>query len=323
MSMQEAIENFSTQLSYEPEIKNPKKLKKAENIIVCGMGGSHLAADLLKIALPTHSIFVHHDYGLPELPKKILDKSLVIMSSYSGNTEETISSLEEAKKRKLPIAIITVGGALLEFAIKHDIAYVEMPNTGIQPRSALGFSMKAILALIGQIKLNAEIKKLSESFLPKHFEHLGKALAEKLEGFVPVIYASFKNAALAYVWKIKFNETGKIPAFYNIFSELNHNEMTGFDIKEKTKSLSSKFHFLLIEDPCDDIRIQKRMRILKKLYEERSLPVSILRLSGERPIEKIFSSIILADWASFYTAKQYGADPEQVPMVEEFKKLVA
>ncbi len=131
------------------------------------------------------------------------------------------------------------------------------------------------------------------------------------------------NEAIAYNWKIKFNETGKIPAFYNIFSELNHNEMTGFDVKDVTKDLSKNFTFILLKDNADDERIQKRMRILKKLYEDRGLSVIEIELQGDTAFQKIFSSIILADFAAYYTAMGYGLDPEQVPMVEEFKKLVS
>ncbi len=322
MSMQDAIKNFSKQLAYEPEIKNPKKLKKYEYFIVCGMGGSHLAADLLKISNPDVQIFVHKNYGLPILPEKIIKKSLVIISSYSGNTEEALDSYDEAKRRRIPIAVITVGGILLEKAIKDNIPYIVMPNTGIQPRSALGFSIKAILVLVRKDRSNSEIKKLSEIFNPTSFEHKGKELAEKLHGFVPVIYSSAKNEPLSYIWKIKFNETGKIPTFCNIFSELNHNEMTGFDVKEKTKKLSENFHFIFLKDKDDDARIQKRMRVLKKLFEDRGLPVVTIEIEGGSVFEKIFSSVILADWTACYTAEKYHVDPEQVPMIEEFKKLI-
>ncbi len=323
MDMDKAIIKFPEQLAYEPEVKNYKKLKKADYYIVCGMGGSHLSADLLKITNPDMQVIVHSGYGLPDLPVKMLKKSLVIASSYSGNTEETLDAYDEAKRRKIPIASITVGGQLLEKCIKDNTPMVVMPNTGIQPRSALGFSLKALLAIMGKDRSNAEIKKISETFSASSIEHKGKELAEKLSGFVPVIYSSGKNQPIAYIWKIKFNETGKIPAFYNVFSELNHNEMTGFDVAPKTKKLSEKFHFIILKDGADDERIQKRMNVLKKLYEDRGLPVTVINIEGESEFEKIFSSIILADWTAYHTAKSYDVDPANVPMVEEFKKLVA
>jgi glucose/mannose-6-phosphate isomerase len=197
-----------------------------------------------------------------------------------------------------------------------------MPNIGIQPRSALGFHTKALLKIMGKARELSEITQLADLLWPEDFEAQGKELAERIKDKVPVIYASEANQALAYNWKIKFNETGKIPAFYNVFSELNHNEMTGFDVKDSSRHLSQNFMFFLLTDKDDHPQIQKRMKVLKKLYEDRGLQVEVLEMSGKSKFYKIFSSLVLADWIAYYTAKQYNLEPEQVPMVEEFKKLI-
>ena len=140
---------------------------------------------------------------------------------------------------------------------------------------------------------------------------------------MPIIYSSFKNGSLAQNWKIKFNETTKISAFCNVFPELNHNEMTGFDLVDKTKHLSDKFHFIFMRDSKDNPRIIKRMEITKKLFEDRGFGVEYVDISGENVWHKIFSTLLVADWTSFHLAKHYGTAPEQVPMVEEFKKLIS
>jgi glucose/mannose-6-phosphate isomerase len=192
----------------------------------------------------------------------------------------------------------------------------------MQPRLALGFHTKALLKILNREK---ELKKISELVYllqPEKFEEQGRDLAQKIKNKIPIIYASEKNQAIAYIWKIKFNETSKIPAFYNVFPELNHNEMTSFDVKETTRNLSQNFIFLILFDEEDHPKIQKRMKILKKLYEERNLKVEISKLEGQNRFHKIFSSLILADWTSYYLAKEYGVEPEEVPMVEEFKKLM-
>jgi len=176
--------------------------------------------------------------------------------------------------------------------------------------------------MMGKEKELAEITQLTWLLKPREFEAQGKELAKKLKNKVPVIYASEANYALAYNWKIKLNETGKIPAFYNVFPELNHNEMTGFDVKDSSRHLSRNFIFFLLRDKNDHPKIQKRMAILKKLYEDRGLPMVTLELKGKNKFHKIFSSLVLADWIAYYTAKQYSLEPEQVPMVEEFKKLI-
>jgi len=223
----------------------------------------------------------------------------------------------------LPMAVVTVGGKLLEIAKQNSIPYIKLPNTGIQPRSALGFSTKALLKLMSENGLQKQASKLSKILKPENSEPAGKELAQKLSGKIPVIYSSAANNSLAYNWKIKLNETGKIPAFYNIFPELNHNEMTGFDVKERSKQLSEKIHFIFLRDSADHSKIQKRMEVTASLYRARGLPVEILELTGEDKMQRMFSCLILADWFALYTAEQYDFESEQVPMVEEFKKLIA
>ena len=158
---------------------------------------------------------------------------------------------------------------------------------------------------------------------PETLRGAGQKLANELRSKIPVIYASARNAAVAYNWKIKMNETGKIPAFYNVIPELNHNEMTGFDVSEKTKKLSENFHFVFLTDAADHSQIKKRMTVCKKLYENRGLAVTTIALSGDAVFEKIFNSLLLADWAALHTALSYGVSPDGVPMVEEFKKMIA
>ncbi len=321
--LKDAILNFPQQFAFEPVIKNAQNLKKTDKFILIGMGGSHLSAGIVKVWKPELDLRIHRNYGLPELKEEVLRESLVILSSYSGNTEEVIDAFLKAKEKGLSTAVITIGGKLLELAQENQTSYVQMPDTGIEPRFALGYSLKALLKILGDEEALKEVSTLAESLKPTDYENQGRVLAEKLKGYVPIIYSSAHNLELAYNWKIKFNETGKIPAFYNRLPELNHNEMTGFDVKESTMGLSAKFHFIFLKDQNDDLRIQKRMAILEKLYKDRGLPVEIIELKGQNVFHKIFSSLVLADWASFYTAEIYGVEAEAVPMVEEFKKLIS
>src|SRR3989344_4812222 len=323
MPLYDAIKNFNKQFEYEPKIGNEGSLKKGDKFVVAGMGGSHLAADMLKTWKPELDLIIHGDYGLPPLRGDDIKERLIILSSYSGNTEEVLSSYEEAKRNNLALVILSVGGKLLESAKKDGIPYVQMPDVGIQPRSALGFSLKALLKLIVEEAALEEVARLAYALAPEEYEEGGAVLAGRLNGFIPLIYSSFRNFSIAYNWKIKFNETAKIPAFCNVFPELNHNEMTGFDVNRKTKPLSEKFYFIFLQDEVDPSRIKKRMEVLDKLLRTRDFPVEILKLEGKTIFEKIFSSLVLADWISYYLAEQYGVEAEQVPMVEEFKKLIA
>ena len=320
--MRETIENFNTQFAFKPEIINGGRLGKFSKFIVAGMGGSHLAADLIKTWKPDFDVAVHSDYGPLALADSQAKDTLVILSSYSGNTEETLDALKDALSRGLPVAAISVGGKLLEAAKIRGIPYVQIPDIGIQPRMATGFSFKALLKLMGEDEALQKVSGLADSLVPLDYEAEGKALAERLAGFVPLIYASSRNRAIAQNWKIKFNETGKIPAFYNVLPELNHNEMTGFDVKEPTEMLSKNFYFIILKDEDDQPRILKRMDVLADLLESRNFPVEVLSSGTGDIFEKIFSALVMADWTAFYTAEGYGLESEEVPMVEEFKKLI-
>lgn len=320
--MYDVIKNFPKQFEYEPVIENAAKLKKFSKFIIAGMGGSNLVADLFKINNPGLDIISHHGYGLPNLDKKILKQCLIVASSYSGNTEETLDAFKLALKWNLPVVVISIGGKLLELAKKAKKPYVQLPSTGIQPRSALGYNALAVAKLIGDKVLFRELRALSKTLKSYESERIGKALAKKLKGHVPVICSSLKNFPIAYNWKIKLNETGKIPAFINYFPELNHNEMTGYDVKDSTIGLSRNFYFVFLKDISDNPRIVKRMNITERIYHERGFPVEVVMINGSSAVHKIFSSILLADWTSYYTAGEYGVDPEQVPMVEEFKKMI-
>ncbi|MDO8466745.1 MAG: bifunctional phosphoglucose/phosphomannose isomerase [bacterium] len=320
--MKEAIQNFPKQFAWAPKIENEDLLHQYSKFVVAGMGGSSLGADLLKVWNPLLDLVIHRDYGLPEIAEADLSRTLVIASSYSGNTEETLSAMETATEFGLAVAVVAAGGKLLAKAKELGLPYVELPADGIQPRMATGFSIKAILALLGMDEALKEIAAVAK-LNTKPSEVAGKKLAEKLVGKVPVIYTSRVNMPVAYNWKIKFNETAKIPAFANRFPELNHNEMTGFDCAPKAKPIAENFHFIFLRDSEDHPRIGKRMAVTAKLYRDRGFGVEEIEMTGGNVWEKIFSSTLLADWTAFYLAEAYGADPENVPMVEELKKLIS
>lgn len=323
--MEEAIRNFPKQFEWEPKIENADKWKPLGKYILCGMGGSHLQGNIFQNAYPGFDLSMHQDYGLPRWRDDVLTQTLIIVSSYSGNTEEALSSFEEARANAYPVAAISTGGELLMRANQYKVPFIELPNTGIQPRAALGFTFKALAKMVGREDILEEATRVGAALMVrrKTLESDGKLLAEKLRGNIPIIYASNKNYSVAYNWKIKLNETAKIPAFCNVFPELNHNEMNGFDVADSTRNLCDKFHFLFLSDTTDNPRIQKRMQVLEKQLQEREFQVQLISLGEGSMLLKIFSSLLLADWTAFHLAKLYHRDPEHVPMIEEFKRLLA
>ncbi|TSC57159.1 MAG: glucose/mannose-6-phosphate isomerase [Parcubacteria group bacterium Greene0416_79] len=306
--MEEAIRDFHKQFLFKPEVVNADKLPRAKKFVVGGMGGSHLSAGLLAVWKPELDIIIHRDYGLPAVGDA--HERLFIASSYSGNTEETLDFAKVAGKKRYDLAVVTVGGKLLAFAKAKNLPHVVLPDAKIQPRSALGFSLGALLALMRQTRLREELALLAQRLSPASLEGAGRELAKILQGRVPIVCSSARNAPVALNWKIKFNETGKIPAFFNVFPELNHSEMTGFDVIPATRALSERFHFVFLTDRGDNPRIVKRMALCKKLYKDRGLPVAEVPLEGHSVPEKIFRSLLVADWTAFHAARFYGAEPE-------------
>lgn len=318
--IEEDIRNFNKQFAWEPKIENQEGStlnREKGRTLVLGMGGSHLGADLLKAYDPKLDLSVHSDYGLP--PRLNLE-DLIIASSYSGNTEEIIDGLNLSLEKNLSVAVMASGGRLLEMAKEKGLPYIQLP-TGHQPRMSVGFQVKALAKLLGHQTAMEEVSRLAEKLNPSGFEEKGRELAEKIKGRVPVIYASRANFALAYNWKIKFNESGKVPSFYNVFPELNHNEMNGF-LQEQDPAWRDDFIFLILPDAEDHPRIQKRMSVMTELFRQKNWSVEMINLAGEGRWSRIFSSLITADWAAYFTAKQRGLDPENIPVVEEFKRLI-
>jgi len=316
------IKNSPRQFGWEPVIQNARALQKSDKFIVIGMGGSHFAADLIKTWRPDFPVSAWSNYGLPPLARKELKESLVIATSYSGNTEETIDGLELALKNKLNVAVMASGGKMIARARELGLPYTVVP-AGIQPRSALGYMLRATLALLGETQALREMSKLSKHLRLDHSEKKGQALAKKLRGRVPVVYGSSRNYSVVYNWKIRLNETGKVPAFYNLVPEMNHNELISFDTTPRAAALSRPFHFIYLQDKADDPRITKRMAVMRRLLGARGFRSEVVTLSGKNSWEKIFSSIMLADWTAYYLARHYRAEPEMVKMIEEFKRLVA
>lgn len=288
----EILKNFEKQLDYKPIIKNSKNFKKSKDVFVVGMGGSHLAADLIKENFPEINLRIHSNYGLPYGINK---KSLLIISSFSGNTEETLDSLSCAFKKNIPVIILSAGGKLIEIAKKKNLSYIQFPDNTLPPRMAIGFSLKAILRIVNK-KIDVEVNN-------KETEILAKKISKKIKGTIPLIYSSEKNKGISYFWKSNFNENSKNPSFNNYFPELNHNEIASLNKKD--------FSFFLIEDNLDHPRVKLRMNIFKKNYKTINIKGNMIYL------------ILLSLWTSYYLALENNVDPMKVKAIEDLKKQLS
>jgi glucose/mannose-6-phosphate isomerase len=220
------------------------------------------------------------------------------------------------------MAAVSLGGKLLEFAREKEIPFIQIPDTGLEPRMAIGYAMLAIARLMGNETLETAIRDGGEHVSVSEDQRVGLSLAEKLIGKVPLIWSSGKNLPVAYIWKVKFNETSKIPAFCNHFPELNHNEFTGFDVVDSTRPVTGNFHVIMLADPKDHPRVQKRMALSKTMLEERGIPVDMIQMHGEH-FQKLFAASLLGDWVSLGLAEHYGVPNPETPLIAEFKKRIA
>lgn len=310
-TFEKLMADFPKQFTFEPRVENAERLPKAKSFVVGGMGGSHLAADLIKTTEPNLDLIIHRNYGLPVLSD--IEEKLFIAVSYSGDTEETLDFAEQALAKKFALACISKGGKLIALAKKNNLPHIILPEVGLPPRMATGFVTMALLKLMGQEKQITALQAARFAVEPS------KKIAEIIGDKIPLFYASAQNEAIANFWKIVVNETAQQPAFANVFPELNHNEMASFANGDRI----GDFVFVFIKDEDDQPKIIKRMVITKQMFTELSGEVLEINLTGATRWEKIISSTILAHWTAYYIARTKNLDPLATPMIEKFKKLMA
>jgi glucose/mannose-6-phosphate isomerase len=318
--MHQVLKEFPIQIQKGWQLaENIKITDKISKIVVAGMGGSCLPGEILQSYVEDFSIpiFLNRDYSIPGF---IDDETLFFVISYSGNTEETVDALRAAKKKNARIIVVASGGKMKKLAEEMELTYIEVPS-GLQPRFAYGYLFLILLRILQNSNLvdsqDDWVSKTAEVLHKDIFKEHAEDLSEKLLDKIPIIYTSDRMKAVAYKWKINFNENTKIPAFYNVFPELNHNEMNGF------VNLNGNYHVIIIKDENDHERIKKRMDIFKELVKQRGVEVTEIGLSGPNRLAKIMSAIYIGDWVSFFLAIRKKLDPTPVKLVEDFKgKLV-
>jgi glucose/mannose-6-phosphate isomerase len=299
-------------LSWKPE---PTAMPRGgyARVVVGGMGGSALPANAGRFLEASLPFAAHRDYGLPEDASA---DALYVAMSYSGNTEETLSFAEEALRRGFNLAAVDDGGALGALARDKNFPHVLVPG-GMQPRNALFYQLRALLALTGRTELSQELE--SASFDAGEAQAAADALAEMLSGGLPVFYSSRGNAFLAHAAKINMNETAKMPAYANVFPEMNHNEMQSFDTMAPDASASAA-RLVLLHDEADDARIRRRMDVMRSLMHERGRRIVDVPITGASRAEKLARGWFVSHRAALALAEERGVDPEAVPFIEDFKK---
>lgn len=308
--------------SVELQINQP-----IQRVVVAGMGGSALAATYITswpgIKVPYQVV---RQYDIPE---GINEHTLFIASSYSGNTEETVSAIQQAQQQNAQIVVISSGGKLAEIAEQNGYPMYKLPSD-FQPRMAVFYNFVALLnilvgAQLAEPKVLEEVKKAGE-FLKGQVEawrpdvptssNQAKQIALEFVGKSPVIYGGAKMFPVAYKWKINMNENAKNVAWCNAFPEFNHNEFLGWS----SHPLDKPYKPVFLQSNSDHPQVTKRFEVTKKLLSGKMPEPIIINAKGETLLEQLVWAITLGDFVSLYLALLNNLDPSPVELIEKLKK---
>jgi len=309
--------------------KTTIRYRKPGNILIAGMGGSAIGGEMLRDWLSDRlpiPVEICRDYHLSAYADK---NTLVFAISYSGETEETLSAFVGAVRRGCMTITITSGGHLLSFSEKLNIPHLKIPRE-LPPRAAFPYLFFPLPILLSRIELIPDIeheveealsvlKRVAKENAPEvPIEHNpSKKLALELEGTMPVVYGFGPYKAVAHRLKTQFNENSKLLSTYDVFPELNHNEIVGW---ETSKSLTKNFSVILLRDHKEPPEIKYRIQLTKSMLLDKTRKTHEVYAEGDGRLAKILSLLFLGDFLSIYLAILRGVDPSPVRSIEKVKK---
>jgi glucose/mannose-6-phosphate isomerase len=292
-------------------------------LVVCGMGGSAIGADLARAAIgdgARRPLVASRDYAVPSW---LGEDTLVLCSSYSGNTEETLAAYAAAGDRGAPRVVLTTGGQLAEAARADGVPVIGVPS-GMQPRAAVAYMTVGALEVAAAAgvtdSLQSEIETAS-ALLRSLAEEWGpdgapdsepKTLANELRGQVPVVYGADLTAPVSVRWRSQLNENAEVPAFDGVLPEMDHNEICGWG--------QPTFTAIFLEDDDQHARVQRRVDLTAELVAAAGSPVARVSSRGETRVERLLSLVFLGDLVSLYLAVLNGVDPSPVARIDELKQ---
>jgi len=299
-------------------------------VVVVGMGGSAIGGDLLRtLAADTATVpvFVARSYTLPAW---VGANTTVIASSYSGNTEETLSALEEACARGASVACVTSGGEVHRRAEEQGFPHVLVPG-GMQPRAALGYSLTALLTIaerMGLLRLDPGAWSETQHRLEHQAQALSQMpdnralmLARDLDGTLPFIYAGTGLLeAVALRWQTQIHENAKMLATGALFPELNHNEIMGW---EDAGAIHDQVSVVVLRHAGDHPQVRRRMDVTRSLVADRAAGWTDVYAEAQYPLARVMELVHLGDWVSFYLAMLRGLDPTPVDLIGRLKATLA
>lgn len=312
------------------EVRLPFTAGDIDQIVIAGMGGSAISGDVISSIFQTSlskPIFVNRQYDLPEW---VGVRTLVIVSSYSGNTEESLSAMDIARERNARLVCVTGGGKLGEDAADAQCPIFTLPS-GYPPRSALVFLAVPLLQILTQLDLISNMREAIEEAAAtlqglrgvygpdnESSHNIPLLLAQKVAHKLPVIYAGAGLlSAAALRWRGQLCENAEMLAYGNLFPEMNHNEIVGWG---QAREFGEMIQVIYLRDREDHPRIKLRMDIVRDLIEAASNPIVEIWSEGEGRLARMFSVIFTGDLLSVYAAVLRGLDPTPVQKIDYLKE---
>jgi glucose/mannose-6-phosphate isomerase len=325
--MKTLVENFSKQLTEALEIGNNAKLTSTNhaitNVLICGLGGSGIGGSIVsELVVGNANVPINVTKGY-FIPAYVNENTLVIISSYSGNTEETLNCMELALTKKAKVVGVTSGGKVLEASREKGFDCIVVPG-GMPPRSCLGYSLTQLFFILDfhkiihmnyKVDLAAAIKLLDAEETNIIAE--ATIIAERLKNKTPVIYATTYNEGIAIRFRQQLNENSKILCWHHIIPEMNHNELVGWTQKNDNLSV------LVFLDKDDYSRNLARIDINKEVIKKYTENIREVYSKGNSIIEKAIYFIHLGDWISIILGEMRGADLMEVNVINHLKSKLS
>ncbi|MBI2917026.1 MAG: bifunctional phosphoglucose/phosphomannose isomerase [Chloroflexi bacterium] len=311
----------------------PADYALADKVLVLGMGGSAIGADLVAGLVRDQArgpLITHRGYGLPSF---VDARTLVVASSYSGATEETLSGFQEALDRPCPKLALTTGGPLLSLARERGVPVFEIDYLRSPPRAALAYSLMPLLAFLYRMgfipdpaSAANEMVALLEGLAPALAEgspaerNPAKQLAQHMAGRTVVAYGAGFLSAAARRFKTQVNENAKGWAFYESLPELNHNAVVGYSYPTDA---ARHVCVVMFNSPLLSEPVRRRYEVTAELLSKAGQEPYVLSGQGQQPLAQMMSLVLLGDYASYYLALLNGVDPYPVPAVDYLKRRLA
>ena len=310
----------------------PREYTRIDKVIILGMGGSAIGGEVVRrlaLAESKTPVWVHRDYSLPPF---VDENTLVIASSYSGNTEETLNAFAESLKTPAKKLVLTTGGKLKELAEKQGVP-IFLIDYQAPPRAAFPHSFIPLVGIFQKLGLLRDkstdlqealriLDKLSGGFIETTplVSNPAKQLATKLLGHVAIIYGAEILSEVAQRWKAQLNENGKTWAFFELFPELNHNAVVGYEFPSQVKE---RMFVVLLRSALCHPRNLLRYEATAKLLAKAGISYEFVEAVGESTLAQVLSLVLLGDYVSFYLAMLNSIDPTPVDSVDFVKNYLA